>query len=350
VIRQDWLDELGLSAPVTIDDWYTKLKAFKEKKNASAPLSFEYRWFFVQYSAACLSSPWGVTYPFYIADDGKTVKFGPMEPGYREFLTEMRKWYAEGLIDRDMPSINKATVDAKFASGNAGVVIEQAANVENAANANKDNPAYKIAGLKTPVLKAGDKRNFGHYVNAYNGSFCTAISSQCKDIETALRYLDYFWSPEGQRFASYGTEGVSYTMVDGKITLNTALLDHLDTNTPLALRAMFACGQNGTNFSYRSIDPDWSNSPLVGAVKTFWRDNDMLKHIYPPVTATPDEASYVSSTFSNIDTYCQEMIVKFIIGNEPLSNYDAFIARLKSLGVEKLVQYKQAAYDRYLKR
>lgn len=30
-IRQDWLDKLGLKMPTTIDEWYTVLKAFKEK-------------------------------------------------------------------------------------------------------------------------------------------------------------------------------------------------------------------------------------------------------------------------------------------------------------------------------
>lgn len=40
IIRKDWLDELGLPVPETIDEWYTVLKAFKEKKNAAAPLTF----------------------------------------------------------------------------------------------------------------------------------------------------------------------------------------------------------------------------------------------------------------------------------------------------------------------
>ncbi|GFZ82665.1 hypothetical protein GCM10008018_30640 [Paenibacillus marchantiophytorum] len=31
LVRKDWLDRLGLPMPETIDDWYTMLKAFKEK-------------------------------------------------------------------------------------------------------------------------------------------------------------------------------------------------------------------------------------------------------------------------------------------------------------------------------
>lgn len=32
IIRKDWLDELGLPVPETIDEWTTTLRAFKEKK------------------------------------------------------------------------------------------------------------------------------------------------------------------------------------------------------------------------------------------------------------------------------------------------------------------------------
>lgn len=33
-IRQDWLDELGLEAPVTIDDYHDVLTAFKEDRKS----------------------------------------------------------------------------------------------------------------------------------------------------------------------------------------------------------------------------------------------------------------------------------------------------------------------------
>ena len=37
-VRQDWLDQLNMDAPETIDDWYAMLKAFKEEMGAEAPL------------------------------------------------------------------------------------------------------------------------------------------------------------------------------------------------------------------------------------------------------------------------------------------------------------------------
>lgn len=37
VIRRDWLDDLGLDVPVTVDDYHDVLKAFQEKKGATSP-------------------------------------------------------------------------------------------------------------------------------------------------------------------------------------------------------------------------------------------------------------------------------------------------------------------------
>ena len=41
ILRKDWLDELGLDVPETIDEWETVLTAFKEKKGAAAPITYE---------------------------------------------------------------------------------------------------------------------------------------------------------------------------------------------------------------------------------------------------------------------------------------------------------------------
>src|SRR5690606_9647447 len=39
VLRKDWLKELGLEAPETIEEWTTVLRAFKEKKGVKHPLT-----------------------------------------------------------------------------------------------------------------------------------------------------------------------------------------------------------------------------------------------------------------------------------------------------------------------
>jgi putative aldouronate transport system substrate-binding protein len=50
---------------------------------------------------------------------------------------------------------------------------------------------------------------------------------------------------------------------------------------------------------------------------------------------------------SALNTYVEEMTVKFIAGREPLANWDRFQATLKQLNVDEAVALRQKALDRY---
>ena len=44
------------------------------------------------------------------------------------------------------------------------------------------------------------------------------------------------------------------------------------------------------------------------------------------------------------------MAIKFITGEESLDNWDNYINTLNDMGMEKMLEIRQAAYDRYLAR
>lgn len=84
IIRKDWLDELGLSVPETLEEWTHVLWSFKEKKGATAP----YTTYIDKTDPSKLNDfivgAFGVGRDFYL-DDGE-VKYGPMEPKFKEYL------------------------------------------------------------------------------------------------------------------------------------------------------------------------------------------------------------------------------------------------------------------------
>ena len=41
---------------------------------------------------------------------------------------------------------------------------------------------------------------------------------------------------------------------------------------------------------------------------------------------------------------------KFVLGQESLDNWDSFVANLNSMGLEHVLEVRQAAYDRFLAR
>ena len=52
---------------------------------------------------------------------------------------------------------------------------------------------------------------------------------------------------------------------------------------------------------------------------------------------------------SGIASYTNEMISKFILGQEPLSKFDEFKSELNSMGVDELLEVYESAYSRVRK-
>lgn len=55
-------------------------------------------------------------------------------------------------------------------------------------------------------------------------STVTVITSACKDPVAAVRFIDYMYSPEGSDLLTWGIEGETYRIVDGKKELTEKAL------------------------------------------------------------------------------------------------------------------------------
>ena len=51
---------------------------------------------------------------------------------------------------------------------------------------------------------------------------------------------------------------------------------------------------------------------------------------------------------TDIDTYVDEMTLKFIIGTESLDNWDSYVKTVYSMDLQDALDATQAAYDRYM--
>lgn len=343
VVRQDWLDKIGKEVPATPEEMYEVLSAFKNELQVVSPLTFECRWLFLEYAASNLSSAWNTCYPFYIEDN--KVQYGPMSDNYKEFITEMAKWYKEGLIDVDLATVDKSTVQAKFSNGESGIAIQQIGNVENCIAANEGTD-YAVSPIYSLVSKKGDKPQFSQYTNSYDGSFGFSVSTQCENIEAACRWLDYMYSEEGSMLINYGLEGVTYEMVDGKPQFTELVLNNPATPNPTTARSQVGHYRNWPHVVENSVLQYSDNSKNI---LTTWK-SEMSNHAMPTVTYTAEESETLSSLYNDIDTYSREMITKFILGTEDIANWDKFTNTLSGMGIEDVLAARQAAYERYISR
>ena len=85
----------------------------------------------------------------------------------------------------------------------------------------------------------------------------------------------------------------------------------------------------------------------LDAINDIWPSNADGDYVMPNVSLTNEEGNQFSTIMGDLDTYVSEMTTKFILGDEPLDNYDAFVETMKSMGVEDAIALYQAALDRW---
>jgi putative aldouronate transport system substrate-binding protein len=73
----------------------------------------------------------------------------------------------------------------------------------------------------------------------------------------------------------------------------------------------------------------------------------VLTDPFPPLSFTDDERDILNEKYTEIQTYKDEMVDKFIMGVEPLEKFDEFAARIKKMGIDEVLAVQQAAFDRY---
>ena len=345
IIRKDWLDELGLEVPETIDEWTNVLTQFKEKKTSGAPLC-------INQNALTFSSMFVGAYDTYdglYVRDGKIV-YGPSEEGYKNFLEQMNKWYKAGLLDADYATVDTNTMQSNILNGVCGATYGSCGSGIGKWMAAATVEGYDLVGAKYPVLNKGDKPQFGGYQFPVTGRFAT-ITKDAKDKALCAKLLDYAYSEEGHMLYNFGIEGQSYSMVDGYPTYTEEITKNPEGLSMSVSLARYALSEYmGPFVQDKRYMEQYANLPQQKEALTNWMDTNMSEHALPNVTLSSEAQSELSTIRENIDTYKAEMQTKFIMGIEPLSNFDSYLDNLNQRGVDKLVNYYQEAYDRYMAR
>jgi len=345
IIRQDWLDELGLEMPETIDEWYTVLKAFKEKKGATAPLSIDP----YAFSTGAFSGAYGIRLSLYV--DNGTVKYGYYEDAYKDFLTAMNQWYNEGLLDNNFSTLDSNAITANVLNGSTGVSYGGiTSGIAKYMNSKKDDPTFRVVAAPYPTSEKGKTPEFGQYVNEVT-VFGSAISSTCKDPELAMRLIDYTYSEEGIMLNNYGIEGESYNIVDGKPVYTDEVMNNDNGLTMGQALSQYAKPYNTYNSVqlFEAYEQTLTTDDMKNALKV-WGNHNGKEHSTGTLHPTAEEQKRLSEIQNAISTYTEEMRIKFICGVEPISNFDTYKQKLEQLGIKEYLQMQQAAYDRFAKR
>ena len=352
IIRQDLLDKLGLPMPVTFDDWHTFLTRCKDEFGMTRGLGMAYAGIskYNAFNAAfgfMMQNPADNAPPVFQVDG--TVMYGPLTQGYKDYVTMMAQWYAEGLIDPDFTStitfddgIAMISSDLCAATSEHGGVIGYANSLGAAVN-----PDFTFAAAPDPVLTAGDQLHVGYMKGGAGLGKIAAVTTQCKNPEIAVKFLDQLYTDEGFMLCNYGTEGKTYTLDANGLPVYTDLIANNEAGTITDMLCAYAAPIIWPFVTVLGRD-DVSTAGDMAAV---WDTNNDYSYCFPNgVTLNAEEKEIYSDLYPEIKSYVEEMTVKFIMGLEPIENFDAFLATLNELGVQDVLTAYQTAYDRYASR
>jgi len=217
-INKDWMQNVGLGAPKTIDEFYNLLKAFKENDPDKNNKADTYGIVITKYAG-----PWDIMQVWFGApnkwgDDG-SGKLVPthLTPEYLEALKFFRKLYEEGLVNEDFAVMDPAVWNDPIINGKAGVMVDVAdasrrIDSKMQEKAKRDDPYIDV--FQAPVGPKGhrDMPTSG-YANVLAVSKSTVKTEE--ELTRVLEFLDKLNDIEMQLLLGYGIEGRHYEMVDG---------------------------------------------------------------------------------------------------------------------------------------
>lgn len=351
IIRQDWLDECGLEAPVTLEDWENVLVTFKEKYGAR--LGFRLSNFNNSAGIASGTGAYsGLRATLYVDDEDK-IQVSALQPEWKEMMETLIKWWEMDLIDKDSLTMDNDAVRTKAVNGEIGITfvpLSQCNLIVDDAEAENNGAEWKgIAyprtepGAPTTMISGSANRTSGY------GAVITTSCSEEK-LKTALNWLNYGYTEEGIMYWNFGEEGVNYTLdSEGNIVLT-----ELMTEDPLGVSNAFTkyAGANGSAPAIQlSSLIEIKNSKVAADAVYAWIENTVAyEHFVPKLILTEEENDIYADKWSALQTYMDEEILKFLAGDRDFSEYDDFVAQAEALGVQEVLDVQQAAYDRFISR
>lgn len=354
-VRKDYLEKAGIkSTPKTIDDWTAAFKTMKGKDLNGNGKADEYpftSWLFgrgqdgFSYGGAFVGA-YGTQLGFY--NEGGTVKYGPVEPAFKDFVAQMADWWKQGFFHPDTFTMDQKAFDAQMTTGNigSGVLLVGGGIGRLTTLARPTNPKFALQGVQYPSLKPGGRSAFGQLENAYPGGGSAGITTACRDIDAALKVLDYPYSEAGHMLFNFGVEGQQYDMVKGYPKWRDEII-----RPPKLPLAQSIAQHARSNFSGPFVQDiryfeQYLQLPEQKAAYEVWSKEDHSR-VMPPVTPTQAESRRFGKIMTEVDSRLREVFAKVVTGALPVSAWDGFVAELKSIGIDEAIGIQQAALGRF---
>lgn len=364
-IRKDWLDNLGLEIPDTIDDLYAVLTAFKtEDANGNSdaddeiPLTDDSDKGLMQ----SLIAAWGLRYNKMYPDPetGKITYWTEYKDGepFLDCLATLAKWYQEGLIDSEFASQDSTAKEAKITSDQAGMYFAYTANYltwEDALVKYKPELDGKVCIYGLVPLAGADGKHYGandahvRPAAATEGTCVTNKAVENGNIEAILKLIDFMYTDEGSEIINWGVEGVSYTKdAEGNhqwtdLVTKDPEFSFGDAVFKYALPTWGSWPKKMSYEAWYQIEVNCDDSATATA--NYWAADTSL--LIPELMMNQDEAETFNQIKTDADTAAAEIFTGVILGTKTIDDAREAIQTIQSMGIDNAISVYQNVYDRF---
>ncbi|WP_409345594.1 extracellular solute-binding protein [Paenibacillus sp. MBLB4367] len=336
ILRKDWLDAVGLSAPKTIDDFYNVVKAFATKdpdKNGKDDTFGMYEGRGMNGFQTFLA--WYGGPNLYGVQDGKIVP-DFMTKEYVDAMKLYKRMYDEKLINQDFAVVPGTKRQEAINQGKAGLIISTLDDVN--AGFNDLVKANPNAVLDVVSRINGPK---GERLMLYNGGYVgtymfpkTSVKTE-QELKQILGFMDKLADQKMQNLFEWGVEGKHFKIENGKPARTDGKAYETDINSVYQIR-----------FDDGGMADAGEDMPIVKKYKQMFKENT------PIAVANPAE-SFQSATLaekgSEITKIVQDARIKFIMGTIDEAGWNQAVEQWKKSGGDKVIEEYTAQYAKQKK-
>ncbi|WP_100407902.1 type 2 periplasmic-binding domain-containing protein [Bacillus solitudinis] len=338
LIRQDWIDAVGLDMPTTVEEYKELLIAFRDKDPNGNGLKDELptsgrefgKWMdhlFAIYGVAMWegSPEWDIY-------EGE-IQYAGVSKNMKAAISFIRELYEEKLLDNET-FLNKGDVwTAKINNNLVGSWYHLPANLHDRYNAMLEGaPDAYVTGMPLPEVDGFE--GFVTQKSMGEPEWMIPVASE-ENAAASLKLLDFFYNTEFDDFIRYGIEGAHHEVEDG----NKVLIPATDeTPIPLGMR-------NFTTIEDMEIRIEQTMPE---------QQQEMVKDIFEISTADARRIagdglpSTVYEGFPDIQSHklFEEYLTKIVIGEWPIDKFDEFVDRWYQSGGDTVTERVQEWYER----
>ncbi|THF76264.1 extracellular solute-binding protein [Cohnella fermenti] len=354
ILRQDWLDRLGLPLPETLEELRRTLIAFRDEDPDGNGVQDTYGLISDGLPSIVrdLIGAWGL--PTDVRSTGFLKKgdhyeYWAIQPEVKEALRYVKDLYAEGLIQPfTLSAATNVQVRPKFMEGRVGALFDNA-NFEELLKKQEllrlNFPEAKLIELSAP---AGPEGKRGYSAGAGFWGY-TVITDKAANPRAAARLLDFLLSDEGNRLTLYGVPGVHYTEENGKVVLNLEErkkdigFGPVHPEAPHELNWGLASWSRMTEGDYvrfrETVTPGFADTVKDNLAR-------INRYLIEPASYSLATSKWVSFK-SNSDELTAEYFSKIIMGEMDVdAGFDRFVKKwMESGGAEAMQEMSDAMAD-----